>query len=403
MRLPYKEKLCLAIFCAFIYFLDLQAQPFAIGKTTITFIDGARNNRTIETDIYYPALQAGTNVPVAGGANTRFPVISFGHGFVMSVDAYANVRNMLVPEGYIIALPKTESSFSPSHANFGRDLSFVIDTITKLNEINNSIFFSKVDNMNCVMGHSMGGGAAHLAAAGNTKIKAIATLAAAETNPSAIGAAGTLQIPALVFAGSNDCVTPPANHQTLIYNALNSSCKTYITIKGGSHCQMAESNFNCNFGEATCSPAPSITRAQQHTVIKSYLIPWLNYQLKKDCNAARAFDNLMKNDNAISFQNNCSFCVVSQAGDLREFSHQIVYPNPFKESIYIAPVKTGTAPVYVTLKSVDGKVYRMREKISQAIYNGSLQIPTGQLTTGFYILQIQTADKTDTYKLIKTN
>jgi predicted dienelactone hydrolase len=128
MRLPYQEKICFLLFCTLLSTFDVQAQPFAIGKTTITFTDGSRNNRVIETDIYYPASLSGTNVPVAGGSNIRFPVISIGHGFVMAVDAYANLWNMLVPEGYIVALPKTESSFSPSHANFGRDLAFVIDT-----------------------------------------------------------------------------------------------------------------------------------------------------------------------------------------------------------------------------------------------------------------------------------
>jgi predicted dienelactone hydrolase len=403
MRLPYQEKICFLLFCALLSIFDVQAQPFAIGKTTITFTDGSRNNRAIETDIYYPASQSGTNVPVAGGSNIRFPVICIGHGFVMAVDAYANLWNMLVPEGYIVALPKTESSFSPSHANFGRDLAFVIDTITQLNDKSNSIFFNKVDNMNCVMGHSMGGGAAHLAAAGNAKIKAIATFAAAETNPSAIGAAGTLQIPALVFAGSNDCVTPPANHQTPIYNALKSNCKTYLTIKGGSHCQMAESNFNCNFGEATCTPAPSISRIQQHAVIKSYLIPWLQYQLKQDCNAARAFDNLMKNDNNVSFQNNCTFCLVSQTAEVSLFSNNNVYPNPFKETLNITSATRLSGPVHITLKSVDGKVYRMKEEIALSLNNGSWQMQTGNLTAGIYILQLQNAEKTETYKLIKAN
>lgn len=63
------------------------AQPFQVGHTTITFIDGSRNNRQIPTEIYYPALTAGEEVPLAPG---QFPVLSYGHGFVMTVDAYGN-------------------------------------------------------------------------------------------------------------------------------------------------------------------------------------------------------------------------------------------------------------------------------------------------------------------------
>lgn len=402
MKLPVIEKIFLAFLCVWIWLSNATAQPYAIGKTTITFTDGSRNNRAIETDIYYPASQSGTNVPVAGNSNTRFPVISFGHGFVMTVDAYANIWNMLVPEGYIVALPKTESSLSPSHANFGRDLSFIIDTFSRLNQQNNSIFFNKVDAMNCVMGHSMGGGAAHLAASENSNIKAIATLAAAETNPSAIGAAGTIQIPSLVFAGSNDCVTPPANHQTPIYNALKSSCKTYLTIKGGSHCQMAESNFFCNLGES-CTPAPAISRTQQQAVIKSYLLPWLQYQLRQDCNAARAFDNLMKTDNNITYQNNCSFCILSEAPNIGDLPLQSIYPNPFKEKLIISHLSRISGPVSVMLKSIDGKIYHLQEKIFQPAGNTPWQINTGQLQSGIYILQIQTSEKMETYKLIKVN
>ena len=34
-------------------------QPFLIGHTTITLVDGSRGNRNIPTEIYYPAEVAG--------------------------------------------------------------------------------------------------------------------------------------------------------------------------------------------------------------------------------------------------------------------------------------------------------------------------------------------------------
>ena len=391
-----KKKLLSFIPCIILFISIAYSQPYSIGKTTISFTDATRNNRIIESDIYYPAQQAGTNVSVVAGTQ-KFPVISIGHGFVMSVDAYANLWNMLVPEGYIVVLPKTEGSFSPSHANFGKDLSFVIDAMQQEGLTNSSRFFNRVDTMNCVMGHSMGGGAAHLAAAGNNKIKTIATLAAAETDPSAIAAAGNITIPSLVFAGANDCVTPPPNHQVPIYNALKSSCKTYLSIIGGSHCLMANSNFNCNFGESTCSPAPTISRTQQHAIIKSYLIPWLQFQLKKDCNAGSNFENLMKTDNKITFNNNCSFCIVSNAHSISVPAESRIYPNPFSENLFLDYGKQTTEPVDIKIQGTDGKIHLIRR-----FQSGLIKINTSLLPAGSYFLYLTNKKENRICKIVKT-
>jgi hypothetical protein len=72
-----KRLLCL-FFCFLNYALHILGQPYQIGKTTITFSDPSRNNRSIPTDIYYPSVQAGNNVTVAGATGTVFPIISFG-------------------------------------------------------------------------------------------------------------------------------------------------------------------------------------------------------------------------------------------------------------------------------------------------------------------------------------
>ena len=53
------------------------AQSYNIGHTNMAFFDEARN-RSISTEIYYPADETGENVELANGG---FPVIVFGHGF----------------------------------------------------------------------------------------------------------------------------------------------------------------------------------------------------------------------------------------------------------------------------------------------------------------------------------
>ncbi|MFN3969469.1 T9SS type A sorting domain-containing protein [Flavobacterium sp.] len=310
------------------------AQPFQVGHTTINFTDATRGNRVIATEIYYPADVTGDNVALTSVAGD-FPVLSFGHGFVMTWDAYQNFWSALVPNGYIMAFPKTEGSLSPSHLDFGKDLAFVIDQMNLLNSDNTSVFYNRISVMNSVMGHSMGGGASFLAAQLNSNIKTIVNFAPAETNPSAISSAASLTIPALVFSGVNDCVTPPNVHQIPMYNGLSSTCKTLINIIGGSHCQMSNSNFFCNVGESSCSPQPTISRAVQQTKINTYLLPWLDYQLKGNCSQGSLFDSQITTDNAITFQKNCIQCNNLDTNTSALANSISVYPNPVNDFVVI--------------------------------------------------------------------
>ncbi len=311
------------------------SQPFQIGHTTINFTDASRSNRTIAAEIYYPSDAAGDNVAITTATNLSFPVISFGHGFVMTWDAYQNFWNFLVPKGYIMVFPKTEGSFSPSHLDFGKDLAFLIDQMNVLGNTSASIFYNRISPMNCVAGHSMGGGASFLAAQLNSNIKTLVNFAPAEVNPSAIQGAAAVTIPALIFAGINDCVTPPISNQIPMYNGLSSSCKTLISIIGGSHCQMANNNFLCGIGESTCTPQPTITRTAQQNSINSYLLPWLEFQLKGNCTQGNLFDNQIVADNAITFQKNCIQCTSLDLEDSIFKSQIIVTPNPAKDFISI--------------------------------------------------------------------
>lgn len=381
---------------------NLIAQPFQTGHTTITLIDGSRNNRSIATEIYYPADVAGNNVPVTTANNDKFPVLSFGHGFVMTWDAYQNIWDALVPEGFIIAFPKTEGGFSPSHTEFGKDLAFVIAEITALGQNTSSLFYNRVDTMNCVMGHSMGGGSSFLAAQFSASIKALATLAPAETNPSAIQAASGLSIPSLIFAGGNDCVTPPPSNQIPMYDTLQSSCKTYVSINGGSHCQMADNNFLCNIGEASCTPQPAITRAEQHLVINRYLINWLKYELKNDCIAGAQFDSIITTDTSIVFQKTCLLCNTTAVVDKAVATFNIeIFPNPFNDQLFIKCNQNINSNVIIDVYSTDGRKI-FSESYSNINTNEKLQLNLNKnLPEGIYFIKITTDSQQLIRKIIK--
>ena len=291
---------------------------FSVGHRTITFNDPTRTGgfgsgggagRQIQTEIYYPATSAGNNVNVANG---EFPVIVFGHGFAMSWDAYQNIWEHYAALGYILAFARTEGSLipSPSHNDFGLDLRLIGEKMTAENSNSASPFYQKINGNIAIMGHSMGGGATILAAANNANIKAIIGLAPAETNPSAIAAAPNVSVPAIIFSGSSDGVTPPADHHIPIYNGLVSTCKTFVSIVGGGHCYYANTNFNCDFGETTSSTGISITRAQQQARTFSLLDPWLEYMLKDSCDAYTQFSDLQDDSpSTLAVQTTCALNV----------------------------------------------------------------------------------------------
>jgi len=361
---------------------SLFGQVYQIGHTTITFVDASRNNRSIPTEIYYPADTNGDNVPLTTQNALQFPSLVFGHGFVMTWDAYQNFWSALVPNGYIMAFPKTEGSLSPSHLEFGKDLAFIINELNQLGSQSSSLFYNRVSTFNAVMGHSMGGGASFLAVPLNSNIKTLVNFAPAETNPSAISAAASVTIPTLIFAGANDCVTPPNTNQLPMYNAVSSSCKTYISLIGGNHCQMAQNNILCNFGEATCSPSATISRAVQHAIIFSYLLPWLNYQLKGVCSQGTLFDTQIISDNTITFLKNCIQCSPLESDNLELDKNKIiVFPNPVNDSLEIKGI---------ALMKYEIRIFDSNSKI---VYKGdfkeNLKLEVSKFSSGIYYYEIK--------------
>ncbi|MBC8883589.1 T9SS type A sorting domain-containing protein [Flavobacterium piscinae] len=214
----------------------------------------------------------------------------------------------------------------------------------------------------------------------------------AETNPSAISASSTIDLPSFTIAGINDCVTPPATNQLPIYNTLQSSCKNYLGITGASHCQMANFNFFCSVGEGTCSPSPSITRTEQHQIIFSYLNLWLDYYLKENCVSGELFEALKTKDNDNVTNSNCLLCENLSLANLNNSFFE-VSPNPFNESISIK----SNNEVYFEYTLYDLKANKILE--GRGISN--LQLETSFLTSGIFFLTVIQNQQTKTVKLIK--
>ena len=307
---------------------NLFAQTYNIGHTSIDFYDNARN-RNITTEIYYPSDTNGDNVPISLG---NFPIIVFGHGFLMSWDSYDNFWNSLVPEGYILCFPTTEMGFAPNHQFFADDLSFIASKMQMESQNISSIFYNSVLPKTGLLGHSMGGGASFLAAENNPNINTLVNFAATETNPSAIAAANNITIPSLIFSGDDDCVAPPNNHQDILFDSLNSNCKTQINIINGGHCYFANDNVLCSFGESSCNPNLNILRSEQQSVTNDFIKIWLNFSLKSDQNSFSIFNDSLQSSSRITYSQLCNGTGIVPQNKVDEIN---IYPNPVTEILNI--------------------------------------------------------------------
>ncbi len=290
----------LLTFLTCILLQTLAFSQFQVGHQSFAFDDADRNNRNVWGEVYYPADTAGDDVPVANGT---YPLVVFGHGFVTAWSEYEVWWEELVEQGYIVAFPRTEGNITPSHANFGQDLAFIIDAYMNENLDPSSDFYGHFTTKNAVMGHSMGGGASYLAAGDyNANIETLVSMAAANTNPSSIAAAAAVDVPVLALAGELDCVVQNGEGPLDIYNGLTAApYKAYVEILGASHCNFGINSFFSNCGNAEFCGG-FIPKADQHTQMFLSAIPWLDYMLKGDCNAWASFKNHLTTSTTHTYQ-----------------------------------------------------------------------------------------------------
>lgn len=346
------------------------AQSYSIGYKNTSFYDEDRD-RNVTAYVYYPSNSEGQDaIPLQGG----FPYIVFGHGFMMNQGDYDYLWEALVPKGYILINLTTETGTGPNHERFGRDLAFIADNFFTFSENGSDFFYNTAIDKCVVMGHSMGGGATHLASSYTQNMEAVITFAAAETNPSAIEAVAGANVETLVFYGEGDAVTPPEENQIPIYNSSSSDCKALIGVLGGIHCYFAESQWACDFGETVSGSDASISRDEQHDIVTDLVGLYLDGKLKSDMQALQQFRDSLSLSPRIQAETNCSFTGMNNYKP----SRIMIFPNPANERVFFENLPVGNVSV---------KIYNLVGKCLVNIENpDSLYI--GNLKPSIYIIKV---------------
>jgi len=173
--------------------------PPSIKRPTLEYFAYRGPNRVAIGDLGPAGMPGLIFTPTSG---RRCPIVAVGHGWLQNADRYADTMRYLASWGIIVVAPNTHRSFFSSHQGLALDMSRAMRIIAYA-DLGAGRVRGDLRRLG-VLGHSTGGGAAILAAAKDDQIKAVVTVTAAETRPSAIEAAGRVEVPSLHLIGSKD-------------------------------------------------------------------------------------------------------------------------------------------------------------------------------------------------------
>ena len=250
------------------------SEPGPYGAGWVEFSVPRPGGGSFNALLFYPASGSGQGATYeASGA--PYPAISFGHGWITAVTRYQSTLEHLASWGYFVIASKSYGGLFPDHSAFADDLRWCLTYLEDQNANPGSWLYQQVDTAAFgVSGHSMGGGASILAAERDNRIRIVANMAAAETNPSAIAAIAGVQVPVFLIAGDEDSIAPPSGHTIPMYDAAFAPRRVPL-LDGGWHCGFLDSSFfGCDSG--------SLPRETQLALTRGLLTAFFSLYLKDD-------------------------------------------------------------------------------------------------------------------------
>ncbi len=237
------------------------AQDFAVGTTSMTFIDTSRPtaahgsvpeapNRTIKTTIVYPAEGMPGDAVALNASVDRaaapFPLIVLSHGLGGNIDYLLPLAEVWASRGYVVALPRfpLTNNTTPGGPvaqdvqNQPADVSFVIDEVLAESNTSGLLLSNAVDGEEiAASGHSNGGittyGLVAHSCCRDRRINAAIVLSGA-ASPFAGGEYDLSDTPPmLIVQGVND-VLVNYNQAVRTYNQLQPP-KGFLSLEASDH------------------------------------------------------------------------------------------------------------------------------------------------------------------------
>ncbi len=167
------------------------------SKDLMTALSKLGPHRVLRGDLALAGLPGVVMTPAEG---LGLPAVAFAHGWMQPAARYMGTLAHLASWGIVAAAPATQRGALPSHLGLAADLRTALDICVSVRLGPGEI--SVQPERLALAGHAMGAGAAVLAAARDSRVKAVVGLAPAATSPSAADAAPDCAMPGLFLAAT---------------------------------------------------------------------------------------------------------------------------------------------------------------------------------------------------------
>ncbi|MGA2286241.1 MAG: hypothetical protein ABSG55_08245, partial [Dehalococcoidia bacterium] len=267
--------------------------PYPVGVTEITFQRASTTTgepRILKTVVWYPAAAGAANespdTTYKGVTDAEpspdggpFPIIMFSHGSGGTPLQSTFYTSHLASQGFVVVAPPHPGNtindclpcvdmqaLADSLLNRPDDITFVLDSMLKLNDDPSSLFYGALDGTRVGMsGHSFGG-LTTLQLAGSDTTPFAAALAMAPPAAAVVGRRNPSNIPIMLMGGGED-TTCPLGPQEDYFNALNGSEPRFLVVfPRGGHTAYTDP---CVPLIDACGPA-AIDQGKAHELIDFY-------------------------------------------------------------------------------------------------------------------------------------
>ena len=237
------------------------------------------------------------DVPRAQAPSAGFPTILVIPGLECQAEDYSELRVLLVRQGYATATFEWKDNEDYDADDWDEQVEDVTELLLAADQGAGALA-GRIDEARLgVVGHSLGGSVAVLAAARDGRFKALALFGPGGKQDDFLDRARDLELATIAIDGSLDRVTPPDEASGVVLERANTPYKAHVIITDGSH-PNAPADYDADFirdaGRYVWKPVPffpfwvqayefpiiegitPITGPAQRAIAFPYLVGWFD-------------------------------------------------------------------------------------------------------------------------------